>query len=130
MADLSGKRLVKLVKFVAVGLPSFLVAIPLNFLLVEKAGMPKAAAYALVMIFQVTINFFMCRYFVFERRTTSSLWKEFTVFFVGISMFRVLDWVVYNALVYGLGLYYIGVQILNVIMFAVFKFVFSEKVMQ
>ena len=57
----------KVARFVLFGIPAFLIAIPLNFFLVETLLWPKQAAYALVLLVQVTINFFICIRFVFNR---------------------------------------------------------------
>jgi putative flippase GtrA len=122
-------RVIKLIKFLAAGLPSFLVAVPLNWLLVTKWGVPKGLAYALVLSFQVTLNFFMCRWFVFEKTSDKSLMAEFGAFVAGIAFFRLADWGVYSLLVSVVGFHYIAVQLLNVVLFSVLKFLYSERVM-
>lgn len=122
-------RLFALLKFVASGLPSFLVAIPLNYLLVEKAGVGKGLSYALVITFQVTVNFFVCRYFAFNRTDKKSILAEFGVFFSGIMLFRVGDWGLYYLIVELLHFeQYLLVQTMNVFVFAILKFLFSEKI--
>ena len=123
------ERAIKLVKFLAAGLPSFLVAVPLNWLLVTRWGCPKSPAYALVLLFQVTINFFMCRWFVFEKTSDKSLAAEFGAFVAGIAFFRLADWGVYYLLVNVAGFYYLAVQLVNVVLFSVLKFMYSERVM-
>ncbi len=122
-------RLIKLVKFLAAGLPSFLVAVPLNWLLVTQWGIPKGPAYALVLLFQVTINFFLCRWFVFEKKSDKSLMAEFGAFVAGIAFFRMADWGVYYLLVNRVGLHYLAVQLMNVVLFSVLKFLYSERVL-
>ena len=124
------QRFTKLIKFLAAGLPSFIIAVPLNKLLVDWAHWPVAVAYAIVLIIQVTVNFFMCRFFVFEKKSATSLFREFTVFFSGIALFRLADWLVYLLLVKVFGLYYLAVQLGNVILFSVLKFLFSEKTLR
>jgi putative flippase GtrA len=121
--------MVKLIKFLAAGLPSFLVAVPLNWLLVTTWGFPKGPAYALVLSFQVTLNFFMCRWFVFEKTSGKSLLFEFGAFVAGIALFRLADWGLYYLLVSVFGFHYIAVQLLNVVLFSVLKFLYSERVM-
>ena len=86
-------------KFMAAGLPSFILAIPLNYMLVEWAAFPKSAAYALVLAFQVTVNFFMLRRYVFKGQTGRSLFSDFATFFSGIMLFRFADFLLYSALV-------------------------------
>ena len=60
------KTLVKYFLFLLVGLPAFLIAIPLNYFLVEFIQLYKPAAYLIVLLLQVTMNFFMLRWFVFK----------------------------------------------------------------
>lgn len=120
----------KFFKFGLAGLPSFLVAIPLNYALVKWAGLPKPAAYALVLAVQVTVNFFACRYFVFDADRRQSLWKSFVVFFNGIILFRLADWAVYSILTTRLGLPFIAVQLFNVLLFGFLKFEFSRRVFE
>jgi putative flippase GtrA len=120
----------QLAKFFVAGVPSFLLALPLNWLLVARAGWPKPAAYALVLVLQVTINYFACRYFVFETGQRTSLWRSFAVFVNGILVFRLLDWGMYSLLTTQFNLPFIGVQLFNVAMFGLLKFEFSKRVFE
>jgi len=120
-------RFIKLLKFLAAGLPSFLLAVPLNYFLVDFLKLPASPVYACVLVFQVSVNFFMCRWFVFEKTTDTPLWKEFGTFTAGILVFRLADWALYTLLVNVFGLYYLAVQLANVVIFSVLKFLFSEK---
>ncbi len=134
------KMFPKVVKFLAAGLPSFVLAVPLNLVLVARAGLPKAAAYAIVLLMQVSINFFLCRRFVFKGETQRSLPAQFGQFLLGISGFRLADWVLYSAAVWGIerytaipeawGSYYVLLQFANVVLFAALKFEFSRRVME
>lgn len=121
-------RFAKWAKFLAVGLPAFLVAVPLNYVLVETAGIPKPWAYAAVLVMQVTVNFFLCKFLVFDAGATGRWKREFAAFAGGILAFRGLDWLVYVLLVEGVGLYYLLVQVMNVVVFSVAKFLYSERV--
>ena len=121
-------RTITLVKFMAAGLPSFVIAVPANYLLVSHARLGKPLAYAIVMAMQVTINFFMCRRFVFGGKAAGPLARQFIAFFTGIMAFRVADWLLYVMLVNVVGLYYLAAQCLNVAVFGIAKFVFSERV--
>lgn len=127
---ISRDRFWKLIKFLAAGLPSFILAVPLNYLFVERLHLPKGPVYAVVLVFQVTVNFFMCRWFVFEKKSTTSLWREFATFAAGILLFRLADWAVYYVLVNVFGFYYIAVQLANVVIFSVAKFLFSERTLR
>ncbi len=123
-------RFIKLIQFLAAGLPSFLLAVPLNYLLVERLHAPKGPVYAVVLLFQVTVNFFMCRWFVFEKKSATSLWREFAAFTAGILLFRLADWCVYYILVNRFGFYYLAVQLANVVIFSLAKFLFSERALR
>ena len=115
----------KYIKFLAVGLPAFVVAVPLNYVLVEFAQLDKRLAYALVLCFQVSLNFVLCKLWVFDNKVSGSLLSQFLKFFSGIISFRVLDWILYVFLVKA-GFYYLLVQIFNVLVFSVAKFLFAR----
>jgi putative flippase GtrA len=116
--------------FILCGLPAFLLAIPLNWVLVEKALLAKPLAYAIVLVTQVTINFFMARHFVFKPTTDRSPQAQFALFLVGILGFRVLDWGLYTLIVSTTQIYYLLVQAGNVLLFAVLKFVYSRFIFE
>ncbi len=120
----------KIIKFGVAGLPSFLVAIPLNYLLVTRWHMAKPVAYALVLAIQVTINFFACYYFVFATDRRIGLWRSFVIFFNGILLFRLCDWAVYSLLTTHFALPFIGVQLFNVALFGLLKYEFSRRVFE
>ncbi len=124
------QRAWKIGKFLAAGLPAALLAIPVNYLLVTQAHIPKPAAYALVLALQVITNFFACRYFVFEQTARTSLGSQFFQFTSGILAFRVADWGLYTLLVGYFGKYFLILQIINIVVFALLKFKFSERVME
>ena len=133
----AARRGLSLFKFMASGLPSFLLAMPLNLALVEWAQWNKSLVYALLMVLQVTVNFFICRRWVFGRRDNRSLRREFRDFFAGIMAFRCGDWLLYTLLIYYIEhhlaahqahrYYYLAVQCGNVLVFGVLKFLFSER---
>lgn len=123
-------NLQKVIKFGVAGLPSFLVAVPLNYLLVTKGHFPKPAAYALVLAIQVTINFFACYYFVFATDRRIGLWRSFVIFSNGILLFRLGDWAVYSVLTTRFGMPFIGVQLFNVALFGLLKYEFSRRVFE
>ena len=130
--------LLKVLRFVLYGIPALLIAFPLNWLLTEKAGWHHSAAYALVMLVQVTINFFVCIWFVFKRDKNSSLWSQFLGFMAGISAARFLDWALYTVLVNALhstlvGIseyYYLLIQAGNVIIFSFVKFLLARRALE
>ena len=116
--------------FLAAGLPAFFVAIPLNYCLVELAHFPKPLAYAVALLFQVIVNFFMCRWLVFTSGTHKTIGRQFLEFVVAILTFRLTDWAVYAFLVEIADLHYLAVQIFNVVIFAVLKFKLSRRIIE
>jgi len=123
-------NLPKFTRFLASGLPSFLLAIPLNILLVELLRLPKVPAYCLVLLFQITINFFMLRRFTFKQSSAHSIKRKFSLFIVGIIGFRMLDAGLYAILVQTLGLYYLLAQLLNVGIFSLAKYFYSKRIFE
>ncbi|MBL7906281.1 MAG: GtrA family protein [Bacteroidales bacterium] len=126
----SKKLVIQLLSFGLAGLPSFLIAIPLNWLLVEYMFMQKPVAYMITLFFQVTANFIMLRIFVFRERTEERVLKTYFRFLYGIAFFRLLDWGLYTLLVKYTEIYYLVVQIGNVVIFSLAKFFYSKKIME
>ena len=122
-------RALTLLRFQAAGAPAFALAIPLNWLLVERAGLAHASAYLIVLLFQVAFNYVMCRHFVFPAAGDRGFFAEFLPFVSGIMVIRVLDWLTYQLWVGPLGVYYLAAQILNVPLFALVKFLFAERLL-
>ena len=120
----------KLLRFLLAGLPAFLIAVPLNLVLVERLAWPKPLAYALVLVLQVTINFFACILFVFKRDTTRSIASQFLVFASGILLARVLDWGLYTILVKVTSIHYVAIQLFNVVVFSITKFAFARRTIE
>ncbi len=121
------QRGVVLFKFMASGLPSFLLAFPANIWLVKQAHWNMSLAYALIMAIQVVINFFICRAWVFGRRDKHALWREFSAFFTGIMAFRCGDWALYTVMTWLWPSYFPLFQCSNVAVFGILKFLFSER---
>lgn len=120
----------KLLKFFVWGIPAFAIAVPLNYALVKELGLARPLAYALVLLVQVTINFFACCFFVFDTDRRRSLGKSFVIFFNGIILFRLADWAVYSLLTTQFDLPFVGVQLFNVALFGLLKFEFSKRVFE
>jgi putative flippase GtrA len=116
-------------RFLASGLPSFLLAIPLNIFLVQVLLIHKVPAYCLVLLFQITLNFFVLKRFAFRSPEGSSA-RKFGIFMPGIIIFRILDAALYAFWVQTVGIYYLFAQILNVGLFSIAKFIFSKKVFE
>lgn len=124
---MSFTRTKRYLTFIAVGLPAFLLAVPLNYVLVDLASWPKPLAYALVLVVQVSMNYVMCRLFVFEKTSTERVLVQYLKFMGGILGFRILDWGVFVLAVNCFGLYYLAVQLANVFIFSVGKFLFARR---
>ncbi|MGA0845314.1 MAG: GtrA family protein [Luteolibacter sp.] len=120
----------KVLRFVLFGIPAFLVAIPLNWFLVEKLLCPPPAAYALVLVVQVVINFFACILFVFKRDASRSMASQFAVFMSGILAARMLDWALYSFLVRVTPIHYLLIQFFNVMVFSLAKFAFARRAIE
>lgn len=120
----------KLSRFLLVGIPAFTLSIFINWFLVKKAMWDEAFAYAIVLVIQVIINFFMCRWFVFLDKNSNPIWIQFGQFMSGILLLRFADWLVYTLLVSILGIYYLAVQIFNIFAFSILKFKYSQKVIE
>lgn len=124
------KKLFKeLFQFFLAGLPSFVLAVPLNWLLVEVAAIPKPISYLVCLFFQVTMNYVLLRKFVFTNGKHEKFVPQYLKFLSGISFFRFLDWALYSFLVSYTSIYYLFVQIGNVFLFSMFKFVFTKLLM-
>ncbi len=122
--------LVQLIKFGIAGLPAFLIAIPLNWFLVEKISLFKPVAYLIVLFFQVTVNFILLRLFVFNTETKQNILVTYLKFLWGISFFRLLDWGMYTLIVQKTEIHYLVVQVGNVILFSVAKFIYTKRIME
>lgn len=110
------------VRFLLAGLPSALLALPLNMALVELAHWPKSYAYGAVLAFQISLNYFFCRRFVFLRPPGSSETLAFSGFTLVVGSFRLLDWAAYTFLVSRVDLWYGWMQMFNMIVFSLGKF--------
>lgn len=121
---------VKLFRFWLAGLPAFAVALSLNYLLVTYARLPKPAAYVVVLFCQLTVNFFACRHLVFRSHPDASIWQQYRQFLAGMGFFRLLDLAVYAVLVEFFHLNYLAIQILNIFVFSLLKYKFSERLFE
>ena len=124
-----------LFRFLLAGLPAFVLAVPMNFLLVDTFGFPKWLAYPIVLFVQVNIGFLLCRWKVFTPNETKPLWRQYTEFLGAVALFRVLDAILYAFLaeefpfrlvLFGKNCYYLVYQLLNVALFSMAKFVFCR----
>ena len=133
------KTAVAVVKFLLAGLPAFVLAVPLNFVLVDRFGIPKWFAYPIVLFVQVNIGFLLCRWKVFKPNATKPVWRQYTEFLGAVAVFRVMDAVLYAFLVErfpfrleiaGRDCYYLVYQLANVVIFSLAKFFFCRRAIE
>lgn len=118
----------RFLRFMIVGAPAFILAVPLNIFLVEFFGFSKPAAYGSVLVFQVFLNFELCRRFVFPESRPVTRLGQFLKFTASILLFRLLDWAFYSYLTSEAPQWYVWFQILNVALFSVLKFLVSRSI--
>ena len=124
------RRGLKVGKFLTAGLPGIAIAIPLNLFLVKSLHWVPWLAYALVLFVQVSVNFSACRWFVFQKTGTLPVWRQYFLFLNGILLFRFGDWGLYSLLVGVWHFPILPVQLGNVVIFALMKFRFSERLIE
>jgi putative flippase GtrA len=124
------KKAKKLFLFLSAGLPSFLIAVPLNWFFVQTVHLAEPLAYAIVLLVQVSVNFVLCRWFVFQIHAEKSFCSQYFHFLAGISLFRLADWGLYSLVTHFFDFYYIAVQLFNVVFFALLKFSFVKSIME
>lgn len=121
---------IKYFKFLIAGAPSFLIAVPLNYFLVETVLIGPSVAYFIVLMVQVAINFMMLYFFVFNSHNEDHFFVKFYKFFIGIMGIRIIDWLFYSIVVIVFDVYYILMQIINVFLFSLLKYKLSESVIE
>lgn len=130
----SRRRLIdprKLFSFFLAGLPGYVLAVALNVVLVERFHLRPWVAYAVVLAVQVSVNFVFVRRFVFSFDPTGKSWlTQYVQFTTGIVGFRMLDWSLYSLIVHLTAVHYVMVQMANVVIFGVGKFLYAKRVME
>lgn len=126
-------------KFLLAGLPGFILAIPLNFLLVDFCDLAKWGAYLIVLFMQVNMGFAICRWKVFTASKTKPVMRQYWEFLGAVAVFRTLDAISYSFMVSKLpfafmvgnrNCYYLVYQLANVVIFSVAKFVFCRRAIE
>jgi putative flippase GtrA len=117
-------------RFLLAGSPGLVVAICPNLFLLKVVGWPGPPAYAVVLVVQVSVNFFFCLMFVFERNVHLNVIGQFFAFVSGIPLTRVFEWFVYVALTELLGTPYLAAQLLNAAVFSLAKFTFARRTIE
>ena len=129
----------KLILFLLSGAPGFVLAFPLNFLLVDTLHLPKGLAYAIVLIMQVHVGLFLSRRIAFVPSATKPFSRQYVEFMGAVAAFRGLDWLVYAfcvealrfpLVIAGRDCYYLAYQLANVVIFSLAKFFFCRRAIE
>ena len=123
------KEIKKYIKFLLAGLPSASLAIPLNIFLVEVGKVNKPFSYAIVIFFQILLNFFFINKFVFKNKKENLIILSFFKFFFVILIFRILDWFIYIQLLSLLPNIYVVIQLVNIAIFSMIKFKYTKFIL-
>ncbi|RME67852.1 MAG: hypothetical protein D6781_12310 [Verrucomicrobia bacterium] len=116
----------KFLEFMLIGIPAFALAVPLNWFFVEHLTFPKALSYALVQVLQMTMNFVLARRFVFNITDSRSFIRQYFSFMAGNATIRFFDWLLYSLIVSIRPDVYLFVQLTNVFIFSIVKFLFAR----
>ena len=117
-------------KFIIAGLPTYTIALLFNYLLVNKLHWPITIAYALVLMVQVSINYFISKRFVFQYKEKTSWLVQYLQFMSGILVFRFFDWLLYSILTQLLPINFILIQLFNIAIFSLLKYRFAKRIIE
>jgi putative flippase GtrA len=110
------------VKFAGLGLFVFVWGILFNILQVELFQIDKQKAYALVVVTQILLGFFLNRYLVFNGRHKKVI-GVLLGYLAVLTLFRAADWLLYFVAIQWLSLPYVLAQIINNIIIFLAKYV-------
>ena len=127
LKKIKNKEVKNFIKFLLAGLPSALLAIPLNIILVEIGEVNKTISYGLVIFLQILINFIFIKNYVFEYN--NNRFTSFIKFFFGIVIFRAFDLIIYSQLINLFPKLYILIQLSNIAIFSMIKFKYSKFIL-
>ena len=116
--------------FLFAGIPGFIVAFILNILFVKYFFLNKSLSYAIVLLIQISINFFFLRVLIFNNPNQIPVFVQFIQFISTIIIFRIFDWGLYTFLVEVFHWHYLSVQVFNVLFFSFAKYFFSLKIFE
>ena len=122
---------IKFVKFTGLGLVVFAWGILLNILQVEVLQIGKQRAYTLVVASQILLGFLLGRYYVFNGRHKKVV-GVFLGYLAVLTIFRVVDWLLYYVAVQWLSVPYLVAHIINNVIiffakFAAYRPIFESK---
>jgi len=125
---IKNKNFKSYINFLIAGAPSALLAIPLNIILVEIGQLNKPISYSIVIFFQILINFCFLKKYVFKNKKNELIIISFLKFFFGILIFRTFDWFVYIQITSAFPNIYIIIQVINIAIFSMIKFKYSQLI--
>ena len=127
LKKINNKEVKKFIKFLLAGLPSALLAIPLNIILVEIGEVNKTISYGFVIFLQILVNFIFINNYVFKYK--NNRFTSFIKFFFGIVIFRAFDLIIYSQLINLFPKLYILIQLSNIAIFSMIKFKYSKFIL-
>ena len=116
--------------FLSVGIPSYIIALLLNLILVEHLNISIVISYIPVLFLQVIINFVLNLKFVFKENRSKNFYIKMKNFMLLILLVRLLDWVFFVILTQYLIVWYIFAQLINVAIFSFIKFLVSIRIFE
>ena len=124
------KEIKNYIKFLIAGLPSASLAIPLNILLVEVGKVNKPFSYAIIIFFQILLNFCFINRYIFKNKKNKLVILSFLKFFFGILIFRILDWFLYMKFLTFFPNNYVIIQLINIAIFSMIKFKYTKLILK
>ena len=127
LKKIKNKEINNFIKFLIAGLPSALLAIPMNICLVEIGEINKTFSYGIVILLQIIVNFIFIKNYVFNYK--NNRYTSFMKFFFGIIIFRFMDLIIYSQLINLFPKFYIFIQLTNIAIFSVIKFKYTKFIL-
>lgn len=124
------KKIKNYIKFLLAGLPSASLAIPLNILMVEVGKVNKPFSYAIIIFFQILLNFYFINKYVFKSKKNTLVILSFLKFVFGILAFRILDWFIYIQFLTLFPNNYVIIQVVNIAIFSMIKFKYTKLILK
>ena len=116
--------------FLLVGIPSYLIALFINLILVEYLSVPVIISYIPVLILQVIINFILNIKFVFIKSSSKSYYLKLKNFLSLILLVRLFDWFLFVIITQYLLVWYIYAQLVNIAIFGIIKYLISVRIFE
>ena len=127
---IKNKEIKNYIKFLLAGIPSASLAIPLNIFLVEVEKVNKPFSYAIIIFFQIVLNFCFINKYVFKNKKNQLVILSFLKFLFGIILFRILDWFIYVQFLNLLPNNYVIIQLINIAIFSMIKFKYTKLILK